>query len=52
MFGTSRLAPASPVDARAVLEDFKSRDMVGHLQALQRVADANGGNRAVGDLRV
>ncbi|WP_459385167.1 M20/M25/M40 family metallo-hydrolase [Arthrobacter humicola] len=42
------LAPASTVDARAVLEDFKSRDMVGHLQALQRVADANGGNRAAG----
>jgi len=42
------LAPASTVDARAVLAAFKSRDMVGHLQALQRVADANGGNRASG----
>ncbi|WP_277523259.1 M20/M25/M40 family metallo-hydrolase [Arthrobacter sp. ES3-54] len=38
----------STVDARTVLEDFKSRDMVGHMQALQRVADANGGNRAAG----
>ena len=31
-----------------MLAAFKSRDMVGHLQALQRVADANGGNRASG----
>ncbi|WP_043467015.1 M28 family peptidase, partial [Arthrobacter sp. 131MFCol6.1] len=43
-----QLTPASTVDARAVLAAFKSRDMVGHLQALQRVADANGGNRASG----
>ena len=42
------LAPASTVDARAVLAAFESRDVVGHLQALQRVADANGGNRASG----
>ena len=40
--------PASTVDARAVLAAFESRDMAGHLQALQRVADANGGNRASG----
>jgi aminopeptidase S len=43
-----QLTPASTVDARTVLAAFKSRDMVGHLQALQRVADANGGNRASG----
>ena len=43
-----RLAPASTVDARTVLAAFESRDMVGHMQALQRVADANGGNRASG----
>ena len=43
-----QLAPASTVDARTVLAAFKSRDMVGHMQALQRVADANGGNRASG----
>ena len=44
----SRLEPVSTVDARTVLAAFKSRDMVGHMQALQRVADANGGNRASG----
>ena len=44
----SRLEPVSTVDARTVLAEFKSRDMVGHMQALQRVADANGGNRASG----
>ena len=43
-----RLDPASPVDARAVLAAFKSRDMAAHMEALQRVADANGGNRASG----
>ena len=42
------LAPAGAVDARKVLAAFKSRNMVGHMQALQRVADANGGNRASG----
>ena len=45
---TSRLEPGSGVDARAVLEDFKGRGMVGHLEALQRIADDNGGNRASG----
>jgi aminopeptidase S len=43
-----RLEPAGGVDARAVLEDFKRRGMVGHLEALQRIADDNGGNRASG----
>ena len=43
-----RLEPAGGVDARAVLEDFKGRGMVGHLEALQRVADDNDGNRASG----
>ena len=43
-----QLAPVSTVDARTVLAAFKSRDMAGHMQALQRVADANGGNRASG----
>ena len=45
---TSRLEPVGGVDARAVLEDFKGRGMVGHLEALQRIADDNGGNRASG----
>ncbi|WP_024368532.1 M20/M25/M40 family metallo-hydrolase, partial [Arthrobacter sp. TB 26] len=36
------------VDARAVLEAFKGRGMTGHLEALQRIADDNGGNRASG----
>ena len=44
----SRLEPAGGVDARAVLEDFRGRGMVGHLEALQRIADDNGGNRASG----
>jgi aminopeptidase S len=44
----SRPDLVSGVDARAVLEAFKSRGMVDHLEALQRVADANGGNRASG----
>ena len=43
-----QVAPASTVDARTVLEAFKSRDLTGHMEALQRVADANGGNRASG----
>ena len=43
-----QVEPVSAVDARTVLAAFKSRDMVGHMQALQRVADANGGNRASG----
>ncbi|WP_139164300.1 M20/M25/M40 family metallo-hydrolase, partial [Arthrobacter sp. ok362] len=43
-----QVTPVSAVDARAVLAAFKSRGMVGHMQALQRVADANGGNRASG----
>ncbi len=44
----SRLEPAGGVDARAVLEEFKGRGMVGHLEALQRIADDNDGNRASG----
>ncbi|MFF2242880.1 M20/M25/M40 family metallo-hydrolase [Arthrobacter sp. NPDC058130] len=43
-----RLDPVGAVDARTVLAAFKSRNMVGHMEALQRVADANGGNRASG----
>ena len=31
-----------------MLEAFKGRGMVGHLEALQRIADDNGGNRASG----
>ena len=44
----SRLDPAGAVDARAVLEEFKGRGMVEHMEALQRVADDNDGNRASG----
>ncbi|MET4135567.1 M20/M25/M40 family metallo-hydrolase [Pseudarthrobacter sp. PvP090] len=44
----SRLEPAAGVDARAVLAEFKGRGMVEHLEALQRVADDNDGNRASG----
>ena len=44
----SRLEPGAGVDARAVLEDFKGRGMMGHLEALQRIADDNGGTRASG----
>ncbi|MET1065427.1 MAG: M20/M25/M40 family metallo-hydrolase [Arthrobacter sp.] len=36
------------MDARAVLEAFKTRDLVGHLEALQRIANDHGGNRASG----
>ncbi|MET1064224.1 MAG: M20/M25/M40 family metallo-hydrolase [Arthrobacter sp.] len=36
------------VDAPAVLEAFKARDLMRHLEALQRVADDNDGNRASG----
>ena len=43
-----RLGPASAVDAQTVLEAFKGRDVVKHLEALQRVADDNDGNRASG----
>ncbi|HEX9225395.1 MAG TPA: M20/M25/M40 family metallo-hydrolase [Arthrobacter sp.] len=43
-----RLGPASAVDARTVLEAFKGRDVAEHLEALQRVADDNDGNRASG----
>ena len=43
-----RSGPAGAVDARAVLEDFKGRGMVEHMEALQRVADDNDGNRASG----
>ena len=43
-----RLEPGAGVDARAVLEDFKGRGMMGHLEALQRIADDNGGTRASG----
>jgi aminopeptidase S len=46
--GVDRPDLASGVDPRAVLEAFKSRGMVDHLEALERVADANGGNRASG----
>ena len=42
------LERADGAEARAVLEAFKSRGMVDHLEALQRVADANDGNRASG----
>jgi aminopeptidase S len=44
----SRLEPVSGVDARTVLEAFKTRGMVGHVEALQRIAEDNGGNRASG----
>ncbi|MFF2029661.1 hypothetical protein ACFVVK_05150, partial [Arthrobacter sp. NPDC058192] len=44
----SRLNPTGGVDPRAVLAEFRSRGMVGHLEALQRIADDNGGNRAAG----
>ena len=44
----SRLDPAGGVDARAVLEDFKGGGMVEHMEALQRIADDNDGNRASG----
>ncbi len=43
-----RPVPPGAVDARAVLAAFKGRGMVGHLEALQRVADNNNGNRASG----
>jgi aminopeptidase S len=43
-----QLEPVSTVDARAVLDAFKSRDMTVHLKALQSIADANGDTRASG----
>ncbi|XTR52797.1 M20/M25/M40 family metallo-hydrolase [Pseudarthrobacter sp. So.54] len=36
------------MDAGAVLAAFRGRDMGVHLEALQRIADDNGGNRASG----
>jgi len=44
----AQVVPVSAVDARTVLAAFKSRGMVDHLQALQGIADANGGTRASG----
>ena len=44
----SRLDPVGGVDARAVLEEFKGRVMVKHLEALQQIADDHDGNRASG----
>ena len=44
----SRLNPAGAVDSRAVLEEFGGRGVVEHMEALQRVADDNDGNRASG----
>jgi aminopeptidase S len=44
----TQLVPASTVDARKLLADFKSRGMTDHLKALQSIADANGGTRASG----
>ena len=43
-----RLEPSGAVDAGAVLAEFRGRGMVDHLEALQRIADENGGNRASG----
>ena len=43
-----RLGPPGAVDAGAVLKAFRARDLGNHLEALQRVADNNGGNRASG----
>lgn len=43
-----RLEPVAGVNARAVLDAFESRDLVGHLEALQKIADDNDGNRASG----
>lgn len=39
---------AEGADAQTVLEAFKGRAIMDHLEALQRVADDNGGNRASG----
>ncbi|HSO15685.1 MAG TPA: hypothetical protein VLS95_07010, partial [Arthrobacter sp.] len=36
------------MDPRALLAEFSGRGMVDHLEALQRIADDNGGNRAAG----
>ncbi|MGO4193159.1 M20/M25/M40 family metallo-hydrolase [Arthrobacter sp. YAF17] len=44
----SRLNPAGGADPRALLAEFSGRGMMGHLEALQRIADDNGGNRAAG----
>lgn len=43
-----QLTGASGVDARQILGAFKARDMTQHLEALQRIADENRGNRASG----
>ncbi|MET1086190.1 MAG: hypothetical protein ABWY04_03565 [Arthrobacter sp.] len=44
----ARLDPAGGVGAPMVLEEFKGRGPVEHLEALQRVADDSGGNRVSG----
>ncbi|WP_458780357.1 M20/M25/M40 family metallo-hydrolase [Arthrobacter sp. D3-16] len=42
------LVSALPVQANEVREAFATRNLAGHLEALQRVADDEGGNRAAG----
>lgn len=42
------LVTALPVRANEVHETFAKRNLMGHLEALQRVADESGGNRAAG----
>ncbi|HEX9228053.1 MAG TPA: M28 family peptidase, partial [Arthrobacter sp.] len=43
-----RLEPGDGPDSRAVLAAFTTRGLSDHLEALQRIADNNGGNRATG----
>lgn len=46
--GSGPVPAPEGMSARTILEEFKGRGMMDHLQALQRVADNNGGNRASG----
>lgn len=40
--------PTQPLDSVALRQAVTTENLVGHLQALQRVADANGGHRQAG----
>jgi aminopeptidase S len=42
------LVTAAPVQASEVRDAFAKRNLMGHLKALQKIADEEGGNRAAG----
>lgn len=46
--GPHTLVPAPPIKAAEVRKAFTPRDLARHLEALQKIADEEGGNRAAG----